>query len=384
MLYIIVTASLAALGAAVGCLISRSMINSFGPRGAVLLSHVICAIGWILTITSLTTTNFLTGRVLTGAFVGIVSVAVSAHSTECFPSRPTARPVVYTSIGVLSIYLIGSLLNYSQTAAVVLMATIVSFVFTRWFVPESPLWLESRGRVGDAEYSKLKLRIVTTADTAAENTMADISFRQFRQPDVYRPFMALCLHFALQQLSGPLIIVTYATQLVDDSGVRVLNTYFVAVVLAVFLVVGSLVSTAMNHRESTTILSSTGIVAAGIVITVYNLSRRLFLNRLGSQLLSFIPLLALIAFMMSSSVALVPNLPVKNTSGEHVALAFSYVFAFSVIKAYPYVHAYLGWWVFAFFAIAAALNIVFGVLMFSSETESKRTAAKRSSTVPAV
>lgn len=375
------SASLAALGAAVGCLISRSMINSFGPRGTVLLSHVICAIGWILTISSLTTTNFLTGRVLTGVFVGIVSVAASAHSTECFPSRPTARPVVYTAIGVLCIYLIGSLLNYSQTAAVVLMATIISFVFTRWFVPESPSWLESRGRVGDAEYSKLKLRVVTTTDTV-ENTMNDISFRQFRQPDVYRPFMALCLHFALQQLSGPLIIVTYATQFVDDSGVRVLNTYFVAVVLAVCLVVGSLISTAMNHRESTTILSSTGIVAAGIVITVYNLSRRLFLNRFGSQLLSFIPLLALIVFMMSSSVALVPNLPVNNMV-EHIALSFSYLFAFGVIKTYPYVHAYLGWWVFGFFTIAAALNIVFGVLMFSSESESKRAVAKVL-TVPAV
>lgn len=369
-------ASLAFLGAAAGCLVSQSMINGFGPRGTILLSHVICIIGWALSISSLTVTNFLTGRVLTGMYVGIVAVSSSAYSAECFPTRSAARPVVYTALGVLCVYLSGSLLSYAQTATIALLSTVASFVLVRLFVPESPAWLESRGRVGDAEYSKLKLRLQTSTGTTdtADVARGPSFLLHANRPDVYRPFLALCLHLVLQQLSGPLVIVAYAAELVGDSGIRVLNSSFIAVVLAAFLVVGSFVSTAMDHRESTTILSSTGILVAGLVIAAYNVARRLFLNRLGSQLLSFIPLAALIAFTMSSSVALVPNLPVKNTPGEHVALAFSYVVAFSVIKCYPYVNAYLGWWVFAFFAVAAALNIVYDVLMFS-EPKPKRSAA---------
>lgn len=385
------TASLAALGAAAGCLISQSMINSFGPRGTLLLSHVICVIGWILTISSLTATNFLTGRVLTGMFVGVVSVSASVYSAECFPTRPTARPVVYTALGVLCVYLARSLLTYSQTATVAMLATAVSFLMVRTFVPESPAWLASRGRVGDAEFSRLKLRLVTadarTTDTErpAENSTGPSFFRHANRPAVYRPFLALCLHFALQQLSGPLVIVSYAAQLVDDSGIRVLNSYFIAVVLAAFLVAGSLVSTAMAHRESTSILSSAGILAAGLLISAYNLSRRLLLNRFASNLLSFIPFLGLIAFVMSSAVGLVPDSPATNTPGEHVALAFSYVVAFAVIKAYPYVHGYLDWWIFTFFAVVSALNIIYGVLMFSGPKSSKRTAAaKDSSAGPAV
>lgn len=386
------TASLATLGAAAGCLISQSMINSFGPRGTLLLSHVICVIGWILTISSLTTTNFLTGRMLTGMFVGIVSVTATVHSVECFPTRPTARPVVYTAFGVLCIYLARSLLSYSQTAMVAMLATVASFVLVRIFVPESPAWLESRGKIGDAEFSRLKLRLVVTdAGTADDErtteNLAGLSFlRHINRPTVYRSFLALCLHFALQQLSGPLVIVSYAAQLVGDSGIRVLNSYFIAVVLAVFLVAGSLVSTAMAHRESTSILSSTGILVAGLLISAYNLTRRLLLNRLGSQLLSFIPFLGLIVFMISSSVALVPNSLATNTPGEHVALAFSYVVGFAVIKTYPYVNGYLGWWVFAFFAAMSALNIIYGLLMFSEPKSCKSSLAvtKESSVGPAV
>ncbi|XP_050421447.1 uncharacterized protein LOC126833908 [Adelges cooleyi] len=362
-------ASLAALGAAGGCLVCHSMINAFGPRGTTVLSHVVGIIGWILTISSLTTVNFLIGRFLTGCFVGITSISVSAYCTECFPKRLSARPVVYTALGVLSVYFVGSLLNYRQTALLAVVGTAVSFVLVRTYVPESPAWLESRGRMGDAEYSKLKLKITETpAAVADSNDQPGLNFvRNLRQPNVYKPFMALCLHLTLQQLSGPLAVLSYAVDVVGDSGVRILNSYFIVIVLSAFMVMGALISTAMDHRESTTILSSTGILISGAVIGSYNLIRRLVLNRFGAQLLSFVPLLGMLLLVTSCCVALVPTLPTNNTKGEHVALGFSYLVGFAVVKCYPYAHAYLGWWIFVFFAFMAALNIITNVLLFSEQ-----------------
>ena len=145
----------------------------------------------------------------------------------------------------------------------------------------------------------------------------------------------------------------------------------------------------MNHRESSATLAAAGTLTAAVIIAIYNLVRRLFLNRLGSQLLSFVPLFGLIVFSMSSSVGLVPNSPVpRYAHGEHVALAFGYTVAFAAIKCYPYVHAAIGWWVFAVFAVASALNIVYDVLTFSEPESLKEqrnaAATKRPSVGPAV
>ncbi|XP_050546437.1 uncharacterized protein LOC126908428 [Daktulosphaira vitifoliae] len=363
-------ASFALLGASGGCLISQSMINTFGPRGTSLLSHLVGMIGWILTISSLTTLNFFIGRILLGLFVGITSISVSAYCAECFPRRLSARPVVYTALGVFCIYFCGSLLNYRQTAFIAFVVTILSFFLVRMYVPESPAWLESKGKMGDAEYSKLKLRLTETPNNDLEVQPGLKFVKNIKKQAVYKPFLALCLHFTLQQLSGPLAVVAYAVEIIGDSGVRILNGYFIAVILSAFMVMGALVSTAMDHKESTNILSATGIVISGIVIGVFNLIRSLVLNRVASQMLSFIPLLGILLLIISSCTALVPSLPIKNTNGEHTALGFNYFIGFVVVKCYPYAQAYLGWWIFIIFAVMASLDIVTCVLFFSEPKKS--------------
>ncbi|KAF0748010.1 facilitated trehalose transporter Tret1-like isoform X1 [Aphis craccivora] len=466
-------ASLAALGAAVGCLISKSLIDEFGPRGSVLLSHVVCATGWILTFSSSITTYLLVGRALTGVFVGIVTVAATTHSTECFPFRPAARPIVFNAVGVLCVYLAGLWLNYGQTAAVATVVTIVSFVLFWSFVPESPAW-EPR----DAVYSRLKFRVTRLSDgarmlkgvhsTGYGSTVDEAVFQNLHHPDdrsaadetvyqhlhysddrsavdetvyqnirqsddkspvqyafnelldLYRPTITRSMRLALQQMSGPLVLVTYAVKLVNDSGVRVLNGQYVAAVLAAFLVVGAFVSTGITRRASASKLAAAGTLIAVIVIAVYN-----YVRQYGSQLLqNLVPLLCLIVFSMSISVGPIPRSPVprkkrvacnKSVSvrtvaigtmaaenvvgqtvaysnvtienvtssrcvvGEHFALAFGYTVAFAVIKCYPYAQAAVGWWVFIFFGVASALNIVYGVLMFS-----KPKSSNQSSNEPAV
>jgi len=459
-------ASLAALGAAVGCLLSQSMMNEFGPRGSVLLSHVVCAVGWILTFSSSTTAYMFVGRTLTGVFVGIVTVAATEQSTECFPFRPAARPIVFNAVGVLCVYLAGLLLNYQQTAALATVVTIVSFVLVWSFVPESPTWLESRGRPGDADYSRLKLRFTqltvgtrtlkgflspghrSAADeavnqhhqpddksmydeavyyvnqypgeeSAGDEFAAEDFYQDIMQSDVYRPLITRSIRLALQQMSGPLVLVTYAVKLVNDSGIRVINGQFVAAALAAFLVAGAFVSTGITRRASASKLAAIGTLTAGVVIAVYN-HVRLF----GSQLLqNLVPLLCLIVFSTSISVGPMPRstaprykagepvvgktLAVKtvardylrvgtiavrtlvsktvdckhvvgktvdcrHVAGEHVALAFGYTVAFAVVKCYPYAQAAVGWWVFAFFAVASALNIVYGKIMYSEPKSSER------------
>ncbi|CAH1716375.1 unnamed protein product [Aphis gossypii] len=457
-------ASLAALGAAVGCLLSQSMMNEFGPRGSVLLSHVICAVGWILTFSSSTTAYLFVGRTLTGVFVGVVTVAATEQSTECFPFRPAARPIVFNAVGVLCVYLAGLLLNYQQTAGLATVFTVVSFFLVLSFVPESPDWLESHGFSGDAEYFRHKLKFThltvgtrtlksvlstghgSAADDEAVNqhhqpdvksmtedgvyrilrysdeespAAEDAFYSNIMQSDVLRPFLTRSVRLALQQMSGPLVLVTYAVKLVNDSGIRVINGQYVAAALALFLVAGAFVSTGIARRASASKLAAIGTLTAGVVIVVYK-----YFQQYGSKLVeNLVPLLCLIVFSMSISAGPMPRstapryktdervvdnttVDVKTTlkyvgdrtltvktlavktvdckhevgktvdcrhvAGEHVALAFGYAVAFAVIKCYPYAQAAYGWWVFAFFALASALNIVYGKIVYSEPKSSKQ------------
>ncbi|KAE9536394.1 hypothetical protein AGLY_007183 [Aphis glycines] len=447
------------------------MMNEFGPRGSVLISHVVCAVGWILTFSSSTTAYLFVGRMLTGVFVGIVTVAATEQSTEYFPFRPAARPIVFDAVGVLCVYLAGLLLNYQQTAGLATVFTIVSFVLVLSFVPESPAWLDSRGLSGDAEHSRLKVRSVqltvgtrtlkgvlsighrSAADEAvnqhlhqpddksmydeavyyinrypgeeyvADESMAEAFYQDLMQSDVYRPLLTRSMRLALQQMSGPLVLVTYAVKLVNDSGIRVINGQFVAAVLAAFLVAGAFVSTGITRRASASKLAAIGTLTAGVVIVVYK-----HFQQFGSQLVeNFVPLLCLIVFSMSISAGPMPRstaplykdgkhvvgktvavktvareyvatgtiavktligktvdcnhvvgktVDCRHVAGEHVALAFGYTVAFAVIKCYPYAQAAFGWWVFAFFALASALNIVYGKIVYSEPKSSKQSSVE--------
>lgn len=93
------------------------------------------------------------------------------------------------------------------------------------FIPESPTWLmskrnETRCRASlrrlrdsrcdvDAEVNNLKVFFKTNESTSFKD-----KFQLIKQPSIYKPFVIISLYFLLSQLSGYVIITSYAVDII--------------------------------------------------------------------------------------------------------------------------------------------------------------------------
>ncbi|KAI5749254.1 hypothetical protein M8J76_005927 [Diaphorina citri] len=395
-------ASLTFLAAPIGCLLSGPIMDKLGRKPAIILIGIVGIIGWLLITYSLTITNLFIGRFLTGVSEGLSASPATIYIAESIMVQNTKlRGSLATwattarAFGLLQVYFMGSLLRYRKVAAMAAIFSALGTILITFIIPESPAWLNSKGRRGDAEWAAKRLRLGPPSNQTEPTSRGDAEsgaqgeqmsttniFKEFMKPEAYKPLIIISLFFLFQQFSAVNVILAYMTDFVRSSGFHLLNPYFITVIggLIIFASVIS-ISFILPHTgvKPLSAASGMGIALSMLVIGTYLLFEKAPIVNFEWGFFNLIPLAALVLNLVASSVGFLPipylmlgeifPMEVKGVAAG-LATCLAYIFGFFAVKTWPTLHLALGNGIFFFYGLVAAIGTAH-VLAYLPETKGK-------------
>ncbi|KAK8769053.1 solute carrier family 2, facilitated glucose transporter member 8-like [Amblyomma americanum] len=225
--------SLMTLGALTGGLVAGFLVDSLGRKLSIIFSSLGFITGWVLIATASSVIVLCLGRVITGFFTGLVSLAVPVYVSEI--SRPQVRGTLGTgiqlsvTIGILAVFFFGKYLGWSSLAILCLTVP-AGMAVLMIFMSESPRWLLQKGKREDA-LKALQFLYGAGTDYEAERNQIELNLKmsptegfhmkELQQPFIYKPILiSLFLMFA-QQLSGINAVMFYAVSIFQSAGTTI-------------------------------------------------------------------------------------------------------------------------------------------------------------------
>ncbi|NGO13764.1 sugar porter family MFS transporter [Streptomyces sp. HC44] len=234
-----VTSSLL-LGAALGAVVGGRLSDARGRRRNILLLAVLFFVGALGCTLAPTTAVMVVARFVLGLAVGGASVTVPVYLAEISPAERRGALVTRNELMIVS----GQLLAFTSNAVIarvggesggvwrymLVIATLPAVVL--WFgmlvMPESPRWLASKGRFGEAfevlkqvrseQRAQAELSEVTAL--AVKDDQAKLGgWQDIRSTPWVRKLMFIGFGIAIvQQITGVNTIMYYGTQILTDAG----------------------------------------------------------------------------------------------------------------------------------------------------------------------
>ncbi|WP_269803748.1 sugar porter family MFS transporter [Pseudonocardia kujensis] len=234
----VVTSSLL-LGAALGAFLGGRVSDRRGRRTMILRLAVLFAVGTLICTFAPGVGVMVFGRVVLGLAVGGASVTVIAYLSEVSPVERRGRLVTQNELMVVS----GQLLAFVGNAVIggvwgeaggvwrwmLVIATLPAVALWAGMLamPESPRWLASRGRFGEAlavlqqvrdakraEAELAEVRALAEEDEAAQTA----GWRDLAVPWIRRIVVVGLAIAVMQQITGVNSIMYYGTQILTESG----------------------------------------------------------------------------------------------------------------------------------------------------------------------
>lgn len=226
------------LGAVFGAAVGGYVCDRKGRRFGILFTDIIFLVGALLLSTATDLVLVLIGRVVVGFAVSISSIAAVAYLHEIAPRKYRGAMVSCNEASVSIGFLIASLLSFlmgdmgeeSWRTLFGLSGAIALFqMFGMLFMPESPVWLESKGRVSEAavirnisglnatteEIHDSTSSIHSSSDLQSERPLSSLKYfltQHYRQATV-----AMFLATA-QQFCGHINVLSFAPEIFSQAG----------------------------------------------------------------------------------------------------------------------------------------------------------------------
>ncbi|XP_072933466.1 facilitated trehalose transporter Tret1-like [Epargyreus clarus] len=179
--------SLSYLTQPIGALVSGPIVDYFGRKKANFLVNIPHLVAWSLMYFAWNLPSLFIANALLGLGTGVMEAPINAYVGEI--SEPTVRGALctvtqfFTSTGVLIMFFLGTVVNWREAALICLAAPIASMLLVL-LVPETPVWLLSRGKEKEALKSLCYLRGWTTPGNVQE---------EFQQLTVYSQKLKQCV-----------------------------------------------------------------------------------------------------------------------------------------------------------------------------------------------
>lgn len=400
-------ASIIVIMVPIGSLFAGVLMEFLGRLNTIKLAAIPCIVGWIAIACADSFTWIMVGRVLTGFACAIGTSPAIVYITEV--SRPDMRGSLISSgptiasLGMVIAYTKGAFMNWRLVAWINIAYTIIPVLLIQFLVPESPVWLVSKGRIEDAgrslkflykkypqpdhtdqSLSEMHLNALIKERESkireAEKSMEanQSKFRGFLKPTGYKPMVILFWFFLIQQFSGIYITLFFAVTFMQDVGTEV-NAYMASIFVGLTRFMMSLLNAWLLKkfsRRPLVMVSTTGMAACMFVSGLFTMW-----IKDGTTTLTWIPVVCLLLYVCSSMVGLL-TIPWTMTAelfpteirgiGHSLSYSMANLLMFFAVQSYRSMTDILGgahavqW----FFAAVSVVGFLFA-LIFLPETHGK-------------
>lgn len=365
------------IGAAIICIFIGSIIQVIGRKLTMLLLVVPFTIGWALVIFASNVPMLILGRFLLGISGGAFCVAAPTYTAEIAQSSIRGTLGSYFQlmmvIGILFVYLVGA---YASVFALSIICGVIPLIFGAIFVfmPETPLYLVSKGHKEDAakslrwlrgseyDYSE-ELAELTQQHEEEKSNKASIGEALKRRATKKAIFISFGLMF-FQQMSGINAVVFFTRDIFEAANTGI-ESSTATIIVGFMQVIAVFVSSLIVDRAGRRLLLLPSIIVmtiCTIILGGYFFAKSQNADSVAS--LGVIPVLSMCVFMILFSIGFGP-IPwmmmgelfandIKGVAGS-AAGAFNWTLAFLITSTFAPMKSTFGdgqtFWIFGGFCV---------------------------------
>ncbi|XP_035919642.1 uncharacterized protein LOC118517520 [Anopheles stephensi] len=266
-----------------GSIFSGMLAQPIGRRRAMQLINIPIFIAWMLFHYASDVTFLYLGLALAGLSGGLGEAPVLTYVAEI--TQPRYRGMLAATgstcviLGVLLEFLMGSFMKW-RAVALVSSAVPVLAALLLFFIPESPVWLASKGRLEqsraalawlrgwtskeqvEVEFMEIERQMTKDAELQKGFTIVDKA-RLYTQRAFLQPFGIILLCFFIGHFSGMTTLQTYAVQIFHTLKAPI-NKYYATCLLGLTELIGTLFCVFLVHRTGKRPLVFTSTIGCAV------------------------------------------------------------------------------------------------------------------------
>ena len=307
------------------------------------------------------------------------------------------------AVGIVMVYAMGSLFqdNWRLVAGICSFFPAVSIAAVWYMLPESPVWLVSRGWIQEAEASMRRTRGVPREASFPDDLQQELEAMMnsstrldkksswknrlifIKEPEAYKPLLIINALFFFQQFSGIYVVIMYTVTIVREIGVQV-DDYLVTVIIGIARLVMSFIISYASKRCGRRLLyniSGVGMtLSVGLLAGFLSLTHDEVIGPETARTFGWVPITALILSVMMGTLgvltlpfAMMGEVFPANIRGWAcgVSTFIGTIYIFLAIKLFPQMRDWIGFHnVCTTYAAVVAIGTVFAYF-FLPETRGK-------------